>query len=321
MRMRLRRTSTTAAATLAVLAGVQPAAPLTGVRAAEPELRFLDYNMCGNVCWKAGDPENASGRDTRGETATRTSRIVHAVDHHDPDLLFFNETCYSQFHALRAELRGRGYHAAFSATTTGGRCDRHDTAHGRKFGNALFSKRALLEGPTGGAVETYDLGGANRSADGVPRHYQLLCAETELRSRPATACVTHLRADSPSVRDAQARKAAGLVRRFAGSRPTVLAGDLNVEPRTRQAGYFYGHSGGDGVFQEADENDRAHRSGWPRDAARGRAGEPTFRETKKIDYVFLSDRHFRRVSGDAASRHPSPISDHSLYRAAARWQR
>jgi len=317
--MRLRRT-TTAAAALAVLAAAQLAGAPTGVHAAAaverapgPQLRLLEYNMCGNVCWKPGDPENSFGADTRGEIATRVARIAHAADHHAADLILLNETCYSQYRGLRAELRKRGYHARFSATTTGGQCDRYDDAHGQRFGNALFAK-----GPLHGAARVHDLGGANRSADGVQRRYRLLCADAELHSRTVRSCVTHLRADDPGVRDAQARKAARYARRFAQHGPTVLAGDLNVPPRSRQAGYFYGHSGGTGVFREADENDRAYRSGWAPGAHRGRTGEPTFRETKKIDYIFFGERHFRQVRGDAVARYPAPVSDHSLYRATAR---
>src|SRR5215203_3486421 len=92
----------TAAALVSAGAVVVTAAP---AEAATAPLTFAEYNLCGNVCWSpvsSGNPY--PGKDTRGEVSIRTKRVVSAVDYNRPDIIALNESCYSQYRAIRAKL-------------------------------------------------------------------------------------------------------------------------------------------------------------------------------------------------------------------------
>jgi len=179
----------------------------------------------------------------------------------------------------------------------------------------LFSK-----GSVPATQQKYDLGGSYYTVDGTKRTFQMLCADTTLRGRATKACVTHLRADDKEARTAQGAQVAWRVNNWTKVKPVVVMGDFNELPGDTVPGLVYGHSGGTGQFQETDEADTAYRTGWSSGAVRGRSGEPTFMERSKIDYVFLSAKHFRSVSGDVNSRNPAPISEHGLYMGKAAWQ-
>lgn len=83
---------------------------------------------------------------------------------------------------------------------------------------------------------------------------------------------------------------------------------------------------GNGAFLEVDETDKDFFSteNFPTDclatgATRCRSGEPTFGQfRRKLDYIFLSSRHFKDVKADVPDR-VSNATDHNMVRGAAAW--
>ncbi|MGW7516366.1 endonuclease/exonuclease/phosphatase family protein [Streptomyces sp. NPDC054796] len=285
---------------------------------ASTDLRFWHFNMCGNKCWTAGAPHNyLPGTDTRGEIPVRAAQIVESVGNYSPDVVTLNEACYTQYRHIREALVAQGYHATYasSSQTSGEHCDGGDTA----FGMALFSKK-----PIATPRETHNLGDTQIHA---------LCADTALGSRPVKACSVHLSVDDPDdpaddgKREEQATKLAALASGWHATKPVVLMGDFNAQPFDADMDKFYSHSGGEGIFNEADESDADHSSSWPPGAVRGQSGEITFTSSttvppilKKIDYIFLSAADFRAVEGDSLYGGERRTSDHRVYRGGATWQ-
>ncbi|GAA1184160.1 hypothetical protein GCM10009654_47050 [Streptomyces hebeiensis] len=283
---------------------------------ASTDLRFWHFNMCGNVCWQPDAPHNyLPGTDSRGEVTVRAAQIVESVGNYSPDIVTLNEACYSQYRGIRAALVAQGYHATYASSGTGGQCDDYDASEGNGFGMALFSKQ-----PIAAPRETHNLGtAANPNL--------LLCADTALGSRPVKACSVHLTAASAEQRAFQATNLAALASGWHATKPVVLMGDFNAEPLDPVMAKFYSHSGGEGIFHEADESDADYSASWPAGAVRGRSGEITFSSEatspptlKKIDYIFLSGADFRAVEGDSLYGGERRISDHRVYRGGAAWQ-
>ncbi len=284
---------------------------------ASTDLKFWHFNMCGNKCWE--DPQNEHnylpGTDSRGEVTVRAAQIVESISNYGPDIVTLNEVCYSQYRAIRAALIARGYHATYASSGkgTGGACDNYDDSVGRKFGMALFSKQSATREP-------YDIG--------TPEHpNRLLCSDTAIGSRAVKACSVHLGAKDKEERALQASKLAAMASEWHKDKPVVLMGDFNAEPTEDVMGKFYDHSGGTGIFHEADESDPAYSEDWPAGAVRGRSGEITFTTdrtdpptVKKIDYIFLSAADFKAVEGDSLYGGQRRTSDHRVYRGGATWQ-
>ncbi len=86
------------------------------------------------------------------------------------------------------------------------------------------------------------------------------------------ACSVHLTAASAEQRALQATNLASLAAGWHATKPVVLMGDFNAEPLDPVMDKFYSHSGGEGIFQEADESDTAYSASWPAGAVRGRSG-------------------------------------------------
>ena len=261
--------------------------------------KVLQLNLCGNSCWIATDPDG-TGADTRG-SVTRMAKVLDAIDNYDPDIVTFNEICYSQYRKIRPDMIARGYSSTYATTTTGGACDNFDKAWGRNFGDAVFSK-----GPVPNTQQRYLL---PDSTGGEPR--QLLCADTKLQGVDCKVCTTHLSNDS-MVRKKQVRTIAQKANVWVNSTAVIITGDFNAIPSSSEMGLMYSHSGGTGVFQEADESDTC--------IPYCRGGEITFRDNKKIDYIFFSAQHFGGLTADAKSRYPNPITDHNCLEGSAVWQ-
>lgn len=261
--------------------------------------KVLQLNLCGNACWTKSDPD-AGGVDSRG-SVTRMAKVLDAIDNYDPDIVTFNEICYSQYRKIRPDMIARGYSSTYATTTTGGACDNFESAWGRNFGDAVFSK-----GPVPDTQQRYLL---PDSTGGEPR--QLLCADTKLQGVDCKVCTTHLSNDS-MVRKKQVRTIAQKAKVWVNSTAVIITGDFNAIPSSSEMGLMYSHSGGTGVFQEADESDTC--------IPYCRDGEITFRDNKKIDYIFFSARHFGGLTADAKSRYPNPITDHNCLEGSAVWQ-
>ncbi len=278
--------------------------------------KVLHYNIGGNTCWEATDlPGQPSyGTDSRGSITSRVSRILAAVDNYIPHAITFNEICYSQYRNIRSELALRGYGATYVSTTVGGQCDNYDAAWGQGFGLAVFFK-----GTVPNVQQAYSLPSA--AGEEVRK---MLCTDVVLDGVPIKLCTVHI--TNRSSKSAQIQQVANLTSGWIQSGlPVILTGDFNVVPTDTSLNLIYAHSGGTGLFREADES---HACTPPLTFCR--AGESTFGQvrnyydssfaTTKIDYIFFSQAHFKDMDGDAKSAFPDPISDHNLLQGSAIWK-
>lgn len=265
--------------------------------------KVMHLNICGNVCWVATHPESG-GVDSRGSTS-RMSKVLSAIDSYEPHIISFNEICYSQYRAIRADLISRGYGATYASTTTAGNCDNYDASWGQGFGNAIFFK-----GSSPASSSYFVLPNASGAE---PRH--LLYVDVPLDGKTIRMCTTHLTTDATWRR----KQIEYIVDKTSSwiddGKPVIITGDFNAEPAASEMGLMYSHSGGTGRFQECDES---HSCTSPLTFCRG--GEYTFNEIKKLDYIFFSAVHFGGMEGDAKSRFPNSISDHNTLQGSAYWQ-
>jgi endonuclease/exonuclease/phosphatase family metal-dependent hydrolase len=218
-----------------------------------------------------------------------------------PHAVSLNEMCQTQFRALRRRLRGTAWamRGRFVVTKRGGSDCRRNRHGKRLFGNAVLTRGRItwkrvrrLPRPDGTEVR------------------KLLCVQTRILRRATRVCSTHISPEGQAKQRAQIRRVARTVTPWVrNGRPVVLMGDFNVEPDSRPLNRIYNprHPGTSrGVFQEVDET-----------FLHCRCGEDT-QGSRKIDYVFVSGRHFRRLDGDATH---SDISDHDPVRGWAARQR
>lgn len=331
-----------AALVVVVTAVVVTAAVVTGVAAPEAStsvararadggsrLKVMQYNICGAA---AGCPGNA-GRSGAG---TSVARAVSEAVHYRPDILTVNEICRSQYRRLKESLARAGW--AMDGTYASAQDNVPNCGRDRHFGSAVLSRTPVPDGvheyhaftDTGG--ETYTNGGRT-----VTVRRGLLCAGTSFRGGPLKACTAHAYAKAPGqireIRDWTADPAL-----FPAGVPTVIAGDLNLQPNSPALAQLYGTTrsrpestdpgpagtdgttGSAGPFLEGDERDtrwfratstggvvcRAAETAWCRNGAPTAGG-------RKIDYVFADSRDFGAPTEEART---FPESDHAVVEAA-----
>ncbi|MFC5825002.1 endonuclease/exonuclease/phosphatase family protein [Nonomuraea insulae] len=294
---------------MALAAGPQGAHADTADPANWPTPRFITYNVKG-----AAQPIYAGNRQAWAD------KIVGAMDYWNTDLIMFQEMCYGQYQTLRQAV-GDAYDSVWGASlASASGCSQWGSD--KRFGLAIFAK---------GGPGTIDNGTRvvhtlPRPAGGEARIE--LCARTVIRSHSAWACNTHLDFHAGN-KEAQAAAVAAHTDAYVDEGyPVVLAGDFNMFPTEAPLKHLYDHHGGTGLFQEVDENDKAHFTGTecPQSGDRCRSGEatedpvcsPDTDQTGKIDYIFVSALAFGTVRGDAAACTPG-LSDHHLLRGAAGW--
>ncbi|MET9605324.1 FG-GAP-like repeat-containing protein [Streptomyces sp. NPDC006512] len=304
--MIVRKTLGTAAA--ALLGGVlsalalAPAAQADSVAGADaPPVRFLSYNICGNNCSESKGYDNERRIDSVVAEATGSSW--------NADQLHLQEVCRPQFDAIRTRLQSAGFQGFFATALSGGN---PAVCGGADYGNAVLVKGPLSE------TKVLDL-----TVGGESEPITVPCVKTYTQSRANWACSVHLYWSDAGLREQEAVKLAAQAKQWQDAGvPVVLGGDFNAAPRSKAASYFYGPGVGDGgwgTFSEADETDRDHFASDPCGDGRPRcrSGEPTF-NTTKIDYVFLSSRHFKNAKADVLPL-DGLVSDHKPLRAGAYW--
>lgn len=266
------------AATVLVCVGLAAGLVATpSVNAAQGAAKLLSLNVCGVVC-----------RD--GEVDTTAEYVYRRTRGHNASVVFLQEICYSQYRQIRSLLHGDGYSTLYTSTTKSGTCNNHDDRYGTGFGIAL-----LVKGKTSGR-EVLPLpvtpGATKRS---------MLGATAMIGGRATFVAVVH---NSPSAAEGlnnQLRVLAGYLNRKA-ARPVIVGGDFNATPQHPGMVAFYSRkAGGTGKFTELDET---------RYGAATRSGRPTFRASRKIDYIFASAAHF---GSPRANTSRTPMSDHCLY--------
>lgn len=204
-----------------------------------------------------------------------------------------NEACWTQYRHLldllddsEWEMRGR-----FAVTRTGV----ESCGGNEKFGIAVLTVNPITW------VRRWRL----PSPEGEAR--RLLCVTTRMARRSTRVCSTHITTgDHRAYQNREIRRVKWAVTPWVeNGTPVVLMGDFNVVPTddTLDRIYAPGHGGNShGVFQEVDEGSDYCR-----------CGESTF-GSRKIDYVFLSARHWQSMWGNATH---SDYSDHDPLRGGA----
>ncbi|MFJ4340951.1 endonuclease/exonuclease/phosphatase family protein [Streptomyces sp. NPDC088915] len=309
-----------AALLFTTLAAPTPAAADTVPANTPQALRFVTYNMCGNMCKEGTGP-------TGYDNAHRIESIVAeaGASGWKADQIFLQEVCQDQYTELSTKLAPLGFNGRFAGALTGqsGACG------GDPYGVALFVKGAIVQ------TKTLDLSqGTESEPILVP------CVKSYLQGRLNWACTVHLYwADNP-VRDVEAAELRWQAEAWEKTgTPVVLGGDFNGFPNEAFMDGYYGPavgSGAKGVFTEADQSDPALETDKGNDPACAsgavpcQGGESTFRSKGddladpaddydcKIDYLFFSSRHFKDVVGDSLPL-DTEASDHHLVRGAANW--
>ncbi|MFI5759321.1 FG-GAP-like repeat-containing protein [Streptomyces sp. NPDC051563] len=304
--MSRRPTALWAAAGSAVLAlaaltvGTVPAQADTVSASTAPPLRFVSYNICGNVC---------SGASYDQQKRIDSIVAQAAVTTWNADQIFLQEVCRPQYDEVLRRLAPQGFRGSYSATLTGN----PSVCGGQDYGNAV-----LVRGPVSESVEL-DL-----TVGGESEPIKVPCVKNYVQNRLNWACSVHLYWDNGTLAAPEAERLAAQAKTWQDQGiPVVLGGDFNHSPRTSSLAPFYDTGINDnarGTFIEADETDgeffdpAACTVGQEQ---RCRSGEPT-REGKKLDYVFFSAKHFASPKGDVLPLDPA-VSDHQMVRGAATW--
>ncbi|MFI8828771.1 FG-GAP-like repeat-containing protein [Streptomyces sp. NPDC053431] len=322
---------------------VSPAAADTVSPKSAPALRFLTYNICGGNDDLNTPCGTAAERDA---VQVRVDLVKRHVTEWDPDILFLQEVCKSQYDELLKALKPLGYGGGSFATLisvdqdgTNDLCKSNgETAFNREYplGNAVIAK---------GPVTVLDNLNLMTGDEAPGKTWQSSCIEAPLQGRKTRACSVHLYAYNDAIRINQANKLAGLVQPWIeADTPVVLGGDFNAQhwgqkengdwytdprlsPMTSLLDPFYSHSGGKGQFLETDETDAQNFTpecqALNPPAGHCRSGANTVLRSSapltesKYDYIFVSKAHFKNVAADARPR--ETLSDHYPYRGAATW--
>ncbi|MEU4554702.1 hypothetical protein EV382_1592 [Micromonospora violae] len=200
----------------AVLPAAPPATPIAARDAPQPTiLRMLQMNLCN------------SGR-AGCYTGRAMARAVEVITVEAPDLVTFNEICADDLPALHGAFQGihpgRRVVAAFQAA--GDRPSGDDTRcrNGQRFGIGL-----LTHVPTPTTPHTVYAGTHPIQDLADPEERAWLCVDID---GTLLACTTHLSATGYRVALTQCDHLLDTIlptiSRTAGSRPTVLGGDLNL---------------------------------------------------------------------------------------------
>ena len=242
--------------------------------------RFFQFNMAGNT-------------KHHGDIKPVVPAVVRSLKDHRPVAASLNEVCRNQFRAIRRRV-GRGDDAWpmrgtwFQTKGSGNDCP------GDHYGIGVLTRspvwgRKRVKLPNTGQSERRKLG----------------CVTTTIRSHRARVCTTHIAPKGNGPRARQIRKVARTVNPWVrDGTPVVVMGDFNATPFYGPLDRIYSRAYplGRGRFKEVDGPNGC------------RCGEATH-SGGKIDYIFLSARHFRKVRGNAT--HTS-VSDHVPLRGSAR---
>ncbi|MFD9408672.1 FG-GAP-like repeat-containing protein [Streptomyces sp. NPDC059989] len=265
-----------------------------------PPLRFISYNICGNVC---GAPPYDNQRRVDSIVAQAGATSWNA------DQIFLQEVCRPQYDSVAAQLRARGFRGMFSRTVLGrpGICGDAD------YGNAVFVR--------GQITQTLDL---DLTVGGEKEPIRVPCVESTLQYRRTWSCSVHLYWDNGTLAVPEADRLAARARTWeAAGIPVVLGGDFNHSPRSSTLSRIYDAGINDGAFGrfiESDETDAQFfdpAACTPGVTIRCRSGEATV-SGKKLDYVFLGTRDFRTPKADLLPL-DTRVTDHRMLRAAAAW--
>ena len=301
-----------------------------------PSIRFLDFNFAGN---------GFNG----GSTGAPVTDAVDKIHDQRAEIIGLNEMCYTQWVALRDQLKARPGYADLTEHVVVTNYDIpncHDPVINPDgwYVMGLLSKYDSTRVMFGD--EPYlDLGYHYRE-----RYRKLVCGDVDVpRADVVRACVTHTEVPLPlvdetsfpndpditndpnygrSINYAQAETIARAITPMTRRMPVALMGDLNELPFLPSLDFFYRKCGGHGAFVEVDSRDPR----WPvvrhfdvgTDACKHRQGEWTmgaegnpdvydkpYQSNRRIDYIFVDHRHFR-VHPHSSWVLSTPFSDHRM---------
>lgn len=218
-----------------------------------------------------------------GDTGALVDGLRDLVLELSPDVVLLNEICLAQAGRLWERLQDFAVSAAFAATAGVSRCP---GVPGRRwYGNAVFSKREGI-----GAPEVTALSNRLRAVE----RRSVLTMRTPLAGLVALVSATHLMPKSRELNDRQLAELLAIQSgRAASGDVVVFGGDFNATPA---------------------ELTKAEGKNVPQFVEIDRAQAPTF-GTRKIDYILLDRRYFRRLDATAQA---SPLSDHRYLFGTAR---
>lgn len=243
--------------------------------------KYLHFNMCGSKCME-GELDVAND-------------VINSINGSSPQpfAVTLNEVCRNQYNHMFTTLVP--YYGRFEVTVPGA------CKNGQDYGIAVLVRTADYT-----FYNAWPLPGGHE-----PR--KMVCIRTAATgggSQPLIACSTHIDYHS----DVQAQQIAFVAARgremWSGNH-VLIGGDFNVSPTDSKLNPMYSpeHSGGTGVFNEADTNGFSRSGGgvgsgyneytggcfhWP---CGYRAND--WKPTSKIDYIFLSRYDFAGYYGDA----------------------
>ncbi|MEU4421744.1 endonuclease/exonuclease/phosphatase family protein [Actinoplanes sp. NPDC024001] len=296
------RRLTTLLGSLLLLLGIAVAAPPAYADApapgTAPPLRFVTYNICGHVC-----VVNGTGPDDAHRTATVVAEAANSGWR--ADYIFLQEVCKYQFDDIKAKLPA-GFTGLFAELIAAGESrGGKKVCKGSAFGEAVFVRGT----PVSSTVLTLTAGGESEQIKSP-------CIQSWVQNRRTWACSVHLYWNERVYNEANGRTLAAQTRAWEDAGiPVVLGGDFNGQPGTTTTLPFYtpGTQQGAGTMTEVDESDSDYCPTGP-----CRAGEPTFHDGRKLDYLFATSRFVREVVGDSLPQ-DATVSDHRLLRGAAAW--
>ncbi|AEV84496.1 FG-GAP repeat-containing protein [Actinoplanes sp. SE50] len=265
-------------------------------------LRFVAYNLCGNMCVADG-----TGADDAHRTATVVAQA--ATGGWRADYLFLEEVCRYQYDDIAAKLPA-GFTGVYAERLPAGTViSGRKVCKGSAYGEAVFARGTKV----GEQILTLTVG-AEQEPIKSP------CVKSWVQNRLTWACTAHLYWNEAALREGNARKLTDQTRAWeAAGLPVIIGGDFNGQPGTTTTDAFYspGTQQGSGDMTEVDETDGDH---FPSGCTSGhcRSGEPTFHDGRKLDYIFVTSRFFREVVGDALPQ-DATVSDHRLLRGGAAW--
>lgn len=198
---------------------------------ASPEVRLLQFNMCGSAC-------------NKGSTGKLVTALRDSLLDFRPDICLLNEACLAQVDRLweQLDVAGYSYSACFGATSGRSHCPGPEGE--RWYGNAILSRGVGIGEPEGIPLPN------------KPRLHEqraVISMTADLRGAPAIVSATHLTVRSRD--DEFHRRQLAAVTEIQNARAdagnvVIFGGDLNATP-----GLLKEITGPEGRFRDVDHAD------------------------------------------------------------------
>ena len=196
-----------------------------------PEVRLLQFNMCGSHC-------------NKGSTGKLVTALRDSILEYQPDICLLNEACLAQVDRLWEQLDRAGYPYSGCFGATAGRSNCPGREGERWYGNAVLSRGVGIGEPEAIALP---------NKPHLHEQRAIISATFDLRGVPAIVSATHLtpRAKDEVFNQRQMTAVAEIQKaRAAAGNVVIFGGDFNVTPDLVR-----GIIGPGGQFGEVDQAD------------------------------------------------------------------